>query len=311
MKEHLDEIEIASAAQLTASAKDWLKDLELIRSKTANSMQGSLNGKMRERLGVLHRVLDTLAIRAEEKGDIAYLKMRNTELQAQLLVSQRETKRLHRRLDEMQRTINEMRRLMEAGKRVPRENKATSPLEANTRERSASRPRNKGKDKAMPSQDSSLTEAVMRPPLKGVSVPIPSGGSVGNYDEILTQQITALVERRKQLRQGSDAVRVDRVGGKEKRDLPKIISNVQIVPPGRATRSEILTGEEEEPQTRNTVDDGWQAVVKKSVKKKKYTEGAREKQTTRSGSSGTRGSKPKEGNKSMAKRRAPRTAAHN
>jgi len=141
VKEHLDEIEISSAAQLTASGviiKEWLKDLELIRSKTANSMQGSLNGKMRERLGVLHRVLDTLAIRAEEKRDLAYLKIRNTKLQAQLLASQRETKRLHRRLDEMQLTINELRSLMGAGERAPRENKATSPTEATTRERSIS-----------------------------------------------------------------------------------------------------------------------------------------------------------------------------
>jgi len=138
---------------------------------------------------------------------------------------------------------------------------------------------------------------------------------VGNYDEILTQQITALVECRKQFRQGNAAAGMDRVKGKKKKVSPKIISDIQIVPPGRTTRSEILTCEEEGPQIRNTADDGWQAVVNKSVKKKKNnistnpTEEAREKQATKGGNPGTRGNKPKEGNKSTPKRRAPRTAA--
>lgn len=51
----------------------------------------------------------------EEKGDLAYQKRRNAELQAQLLASQRETKRLHRRMDEMQQTINELRTFVEQG----------------------------------------------------------------------------------------------------------------------------------------------------------------------------------------------------
>lgn len=50
VKEHLEEIEISTVAQLTASAKEWLKDMELIRSKTAYAMQGTLSGRIRERI---------------------------------------------------------------------------------------------------------------------------------------------------------------------------------------------------------------------------------------------------------------------
>lgn len=71
VQKHIDEIEISSVAQLAASAKEWLRDMELIRSKTTNTMQGSLNGKLRERIGILNKVLDTFAVRLEEKGDVA------------------------------------------------------------------------------------------------------------------------------------------------------------------------------------------------------------------------------------------------
>lgn len=244
VQEHLEEIEFSIVAQLTASAKDWLKDMELIRSKTAASMQGTLSGRIRERIGALHKVLDTLAVRLEEKGDLAYQKRRNAELQAELLASQRETKRLHRRVDELQKTVEDLRIRFVTDGGVSQANKATSLMEA------AGRVGEKGSQVSL--EEPSANEAVMRPSLKGVSAPIPSGGCNVIKEEVLSRQIAKLVEKRKLLRRGN--VARDDPHDEVARTLPRIISDVQVRPPGGGVMDEEA--------------DVWQ-VAGKPVKKKK------------------------------------------
>lgn len=119
VQKHLEVIKSSSVPHLTATAKDWLKDIELIRAKTAPTMQGVLSGKIRERVVALHRVLDTLTVRLEEKGDLIYQKRRNNELQAELLASQRETNKLNRRVDELQKTVDELRRHFITDGKIP------------------------------------------------------------------------------------------------------------------------------------------------------------------------------------------------
>jgi len=191
-------MESSSVPQLTASAKDWLKDIELIRAKTAPAMQGALSGRIRERIDALHRVLDTLAIRMEEKEDLIYQKRRNAELQAELLASQRETNRLNRRVNELQKTVDELRKHFVTDGKIPQASKATSPMETVPRDRSKSLSRNQNSQE--PLRAASTSEEVMRPPLKGISTPIPSPviSTQQQQEDIIAQQIAALIERRKQ-----------------------------------------------------------------------------------------------------------------
>jgi len=173
----LDALEIVPTAQSATSAREWLEDIELIRGRS--SYQGVFSKRIRERVTAIKQVMKILTTRIESKrGDVEYLRRRNAELQAQLLVSQREIARMSRRLDELQRTTDELRKYMVTDGRIPKSDKATSPLE-------------KAED-----------AVVMRPPIKGVSAPIPIQGNkntVKQEDAEISRQIVELVARRKQL----------------------------------------------------------------------------------------------------------------
>lgn len=145
----LEELEKAPAAQSMASAVEWLEDIDLIRGKS--SYQGVLSRRIKEKVNALKRTLEVLALRVEDKGDIKYLKRRNTELQAQLTASEKEVARMNGRIDELQRTIEELRKLIFTDGTAVKVNKATSPLEVIDKELLARK-----------------KETVMRLPIKGV-----------------------------------------------------------------------------------------------------------------------------------------------
>lgn len=63
----LETLEMAPSAQSTASAKEWLEDIELIQGRS--SYQGMLSKRIKERVTVLKRVMEILAVRIEGKGD--------------------------------------------------------------------------------------------------------------------------------------------------------------------------------------------------------------------------------------------------
>jgi len=116
----------------------------------------------------------------------------------------------------------------------------------------------------------------MRPPLKGVSTPIPcpDRSTQQQQESIITQQIAALVERRKQLRQrgqGGEGIlenKEERVPeNKKDKVLPRIISDVQVAPPRRAVVVEAA----------QDTDGEWHPT-RKSKKKKKIKDTAKETQ---------------------------------
>lgn len=177
----LEELENASTAQAMASALEWIEDIEVVRKNS--SYQGVLSRRIKERTAALGKLMRVFASRVEEKGDIGYLRRRNAELQAQLAASERESKKMNRRMDELQKTIEELRKLIVEGGKTSRDDKATSPME----DCSAAQRRSSSKQKSLTM--GSMADAVMRPPIKGVSVPIPERR---NEDEILTCQIQEL-----------------------------------------------------------------------------------------------------------------------
>jgi len=273
-------LEIAPTAQSTASIKEWLEDIELIRGRS--SYQGVLSKRIKERVVAIKRVMDILTIRVESKGDVEYLRRRNAELQAQLLASQRDAARMNRRIDELQHMVDELKKYMITDGRIPKLDKATSPLEKVRDVGIESEPQNRAGILY------TKEDTVMRPPIKGISTPIPVRGDRSNTkkeDAEITRQIVKLVARRKKLRKGKADTSSERsadpspvvVGKQSKKTLPQIISNVQIVSPrgevkSKSKQSTPRYGELSESACKTPCVaeiEEWRTVESKASKKKK------------------------------------------
>lgn len=224
----LDALEIAPTSQSIAAIKEWLKDIELIRGRS--SYQGVLSKRIKERVATVKQLMDLLAIKVEGKEDIEYQKRRNAELQAQLLASQREITRMGRRIDELQRILEEVRRYMVTDGQMPKCDKATSPLAKMEEEPRKSQREKQNRKGSLPAVKEDAV--VMRPPIKGVSVPIPVSKDRSNFkseDAELSRQIVELVARRKKLRRDKANTSSDRSadpspmdsGRQPKKSLPK------------------------------------------------------------------------------------------
>jgi len=223
----LEEIEDAPTMQSAASALEWLEDIETIRGRS--SYQGVLSRRIKERVAALRKVLEVIAVRVEEKGDIECLKRRNQELQGQLLNSQREIKRMDKRISDLQKTIGDLRSMIINDEGIRKMDKATSPM----------------KSMAVKSYQKMETDEpveedfppAIRPPIKGVSKIIPEGrnsftkGQNMREDALLSQQIVELVSRRKLIRERLEGSPKTRSPIDTRKKGPKIISNIQLVPP--------------------------------------------------------------------------------
>lgn len=102
LPEELNELEVTSTAQSIAFAIEWLEDIDVIRGRS--SYQGVMSKRMRDRVAALKKIIRVLSKRMEEKGDLAYYKRKNMELQAQLLSSQKEITGLTQRVNDLQRS---------------------------------------------------------------------------------------------------------------------------------------------------------------------------------------------------------------
>ncbi|CAL1672547.1 unnamed protein product [Lasius platythorax] len=126
---NMEELQTSPAAQIGASALEWLNDVEIIRAGSS-SFQGALSGQMKSRFGILKKVLCILAEKVEEVGDPGYLRRRNAELMAELEVSRRETALLRKDLSNLQRVVQDLRitiGLRDPNRDVRRTETATSP----------------------------------------------------------------------------------------------------------------------------------------------------------------------------------------
>lgn len=225
----LEEIEDAPTAQSTASAIEWLADIETIRGRS--SYQGVLSRRIKERVAALRKVLEVFAVRVEEKGDLEYYKRRNQELQGQLLASHREMKRIDRRINELQRTIEELKGFIinEGGtKKVEGAERMAKPT-TSTQEIKTMLER--GKER----QNVESLPPVRRPPIQGVSSVILERSRSRDIQEDadISRQIVNLVNRRKALRERMERSSNHRLGeGIQTGEKgPRIILNVQLVPP--------------------------------------------------------------------------------
>lgn len=270
----LEEIENAPTAHSTASAIEWLADIETIRSRS--SYQGVLSRRIKERVAALKRVLEVLAVRVEARGDLEYHKRRNQELQGQLLASQREMIRMDRRINELQRTIEELKGIIinDEGTRIMKEvketDKETDRYETPGQERTIG-----AREKEMGRPKMESLPPVKRPPIQGVSSIIPERSRSRDIQEDanISRQIVDLVNKRKALRERMEippnqgAGESPRPGGRG----PRVISNVQLIPPPpREGRQLVLEKEIEGRKDAPGINSGseWVKVVRNKSKRK-------------------------------------------
>jgi len=325
----LDALEIAPTSRSIVAIKEWLEDIELIRGRS--SYQGVLSKRIKERVATVKRVLDILAIRVEGKGDVEYQKRRNAELQAQLLASQREITRMGRRIDELQRTLVEVRRYMVTDGQVPKSDKATSPLESMREE--PGRPQ-RGRQSHKEALSAAEEDAViMRPPIKGVSTPIPVSRNKSNFkneNAELSRQIVELVARRKQLRKDKANTGSERSAdpspmdnrSQPKKLLPKVISNIQVVPPREEAKQRETESKKDDLKKGKVIvgsmeaADEWKVVRNKSTRRKATAAKKQEEKVLGKSKSGiTKGNSDAKGSEMLdvataqRRRRPSRTAA--
>lgn len=180
---------------------------------------------MRDRVAALKKIIRVLSMRMEEKGDLAYYKRKNTELQAQLLSSQKEIIKLTQRLNDLQRTVEELREIIVSGGDLPSEDKATSPMES-------LRKRTDGKFGAKGSVRGRKKDVVYRPPLKGVSAPIhvrerDIATNSEDVEAVLNKEIADLVARRREIRSAERSTDPSpAVNTRNRRAPPRIIINI-------------------------------------------------------------------------------------
>jgi len=237
LPEQLDELEAAPTTQSIAFALEWLEDIDTIRGKS--SYQGVMSKRMKDRMKAVKKTMQILSRRIEEKGDLAYYKRKNAELQAQLLASQKELEKMNHRINGLQTTIEELRSIVVSGGDLPFADKAMSPMEEGIgKEKDCSR---KADDVQTSSTKVIPLGPVMRPPIKGISTPIPSRTGSGhrvdlNEDAELSRQIVELMAHKKRLRQkmkdegsGRSADPSPSAGQPGKK--AKVIADIQIVLP--------------------------------------------------------------------------------
>lgn len=145
---------------------------------------------------------------------------------------------MSRRVNELQRTIEELRKYMVTDGHIPRQNKATSPLEKSENDSGKPNPEARERTRVPPKTRDGV---VMRPPLKGMSVPISvreDKNNLRNEDAELSRQIIELVARRRKLHKNLQSTSSDRsidpspaTDSRPKRSLPRIVLNIQVIPP--------------------------------------------------------------------------------
>lgn len=314
---NMDEFPVTPASQLGASAIEWLEDLEVIRIGSGN-MQGGLQSQMKKRVTALKEVVRVLAEKVEDIGDPSYLRRRNAELTAELKVSRKETEKLRRDLSDLKSVVESLQERMKSheSSRVMFD-KASSPMTVPDQpDRKVTAP-------------PSTEDVVKRPALGGVAKPIPTPiADIRKMDQKvmeieLANQIKNLRLQMKTLKQEKVLNRSqDREQNKRATDLPtekpKIISNVQIIPPAREANGPSMVGNSPVVGSSEWVE----AQSKKAKRKAKKAASAKQQQQSRENSSNrakldnnrantgpSNRTNNKASNKASNKRKPPRTAA--
>ncbi|XP_029177940.1 uncharacterized protein LOC114945803 [Nylanderia fulva] len=319
---NVEELYSAPISEVRASAIEWLNDIDTIRINS--NYQGALSGQIRKRVNVIKEILRVLGEKIEDTGDPSYLRRRNSELAAELAASKRETAKLRRDVQDLQKIVGDLKKAIDGGRFVEKAEKATSPFENPRKDaKSKSRERRDTRGNANAYMDTQNADVVMRPPIKGVSKPIPAAETstlrdLHDEDAELSRRIAELASQRKLLRQsfqkqGKENPATGPVPAETPQDAaknkPRVISNTQIVAPKETrTQNPQTVAQFNDPAAGPSQrSDAWQKVESKKdkrLRKKEAKQAALNSQKANNVKPNNNGN-----NGEVKRRRPPRTAA--
>ncbi|XP_070170992.1 uncharacterized protein PF3D7_1120000-like [Polyergus mexicanus] len=113
------DLRIMGAINVGSLGLDCLANVIRMRSRSKN-LQGGINGKMRRDLERAREIINTLIYKAESTGDSTFLKMKNKELSAEIVMMKlnevlrkREMDEIKGQFDELRNEIAELKRRLE------------------------------------------------------------------------------------------------------------------------------------------------------------------------------------------------------
>jgi len=223
----LEDVALKDAEELAGVSSGWLDDMELVRTKSKR-MNGRLSGCLKDRIAIMRSMIRILVEIIKDSGDVSYLR-RNDELTAQLREARREETRLQgslREADEkaekLSSEIFELRRRIgsisaepERFPPLPNRSRQGTPNKPNTPKRNATR-------------GSSVAET-----LKGYDDQLEV---ISKFNEKIIK-FEELLRKMKADLYGSVESVADKVSkavaamDPPKRGVPRITSDIQLVPP--------------------------------------------------------------------------------
>jgi len=300
---------------IASTADGWLRDMETVRVKS-KKLNGRLSGILKDRINCMKTVIKALVDRVKDSGDVTYLRRRNDELSGQLREAKKEEGRLQSFLKEADAKAEKLSsEIFELRRRIGSMSaESDKPLPPSTIRQPKGR---QGTPKA------SVTPTREKIPRRGSSVV----ETLQNYDDHLTV-INKFDDKIAKFEELLSKMRMDLYGSMEtvagkinqtaaimdppKRGVPRIISDIQLVPPRPIPE---LPREQQEDRELLSDFDSWTEVSNKKSKRRQVRiatkgnyEGPAGIAATPSGIDRERGRPPLSSGEG-ARRRAPRNAA--
>jgi len=220
-----EDLDAKDADDISGVAHGWLADMELIRTKSKN-LNGRLSGYWRDRIVCLRTVIKSLVDRVKDSGDLSYLRRRNDELAAQLRESKKEESRLQSFLKESDAKNEKLNSEIFALRRQP-----TGPVPAvkerqDTSRRTSRKELSVKKDarEGLSSVVESLQDCDDR--LRAISK---CDEKIAKFEELLKQMRTYLYGSIEAI--AEKVIKTAEVVDPPKRGVPRITSDIQLVPP--------------------------------------------------------------------------------
>lgn len=235
-------LDIASmpSHSLGSTAMEWINEVENGRKRSRN-IQGGISGMMKRNLEQARDAIAALMIRAQEKGDQWYLRMENKEQHTQILALRKEVAELREQMEDLRKQLAEnpppprWKNIVDA----ELEDGNFPPLPQRPPLREVSRPFAVRTD--LPSEQREREVARQTEALEAI------GKDIGERKKVQE------VSRERQKTETEMDTDRERIGAEKTRGKPRIISNVQIVPPRfqsrRVWKRIEVEGSEEEWET--------------------------------------------------------------
>jgi len=250
----------------------WLGDMELARSKSKN-LNGRISGCLKDRISCIRSVIKNLVDRVKDTGDVTYLRRRNDELASQLRESKREEDRLQSFLKEADLKIEKLNgEIYDLRRRIGSRSLTADSLEKSSHlAKSGSDTPNTPVTSRKNTSRKKIAQERQSPIVESLQALDDQLTAISKFEEKITSFQELLRSMRAEL-YGSTEVISDKVNrtaslaDPPKRAVPKIISNIQLVPPRSAP--EQVTGSRREDSDQFLDLEGWTEIISKKDKRR-------------------------------------------